>query len=78
MRELSTAAVAERSPLLNAKEAAAFLTISLRSLQARAEFPRVNVSPLGSQRAMWRYRRADLEDYIDKHTIIPFRQEAFT
>lgn len=75
LRELGHLRANDPTALLRPKEAAAFLAISLRALQSRADIPRVDMSPPGSERAMWRYRRADLEQLIAMRTIASFHHE---
>jgi hypothetical protein len=75
MRELAATPGAQAGALLRPKEAAAYLAVSLRALQSRADIPRVDMSPPGSERAMWRYCRADLDRLIAMRTIAPFLHE---
>ena len=75
VRELGRATASNADALFRPKEAARFLAISLRALQGRADIPRVDMSAPGSSRAMWRYRRADLEQLIAFRTIAPFLHE---
>jgi len=76
VRDPTSVPAADADSLLVSKDAAKFLAISLRLLQSRADIPRVNVSPPGSERPMWRYRRGDLIEFIARSTILPFRREA--
>lgn len=75
MRELGRTPAAQAGALLTSKQAAAYLAISLRALQGRADIPRVNIAPPGSERAMWRYCRADLDQLIAMRTIAAFQRE---
>jgi hypothetical protein len=75
LRELARTPAAQAGALLTSKQAAAYLAISLRALQSRADIPRVDMSPPGSERAMWRYCRADLDRLIAMRTIAAFDHE---
>jgi hypothetical protein len=75
MRELARTPTAQAGALLTSRQAAAYLAISLRALQSRADIPRVNIAPPGSERAMWRYCRADLDQLIAMRTIAAFDHE---
>jgi len=75
VQELASVRAADPESLLSPRDAEKFLGISLRSLQDRADIPRINMSPLGSKRMMWRYRRSDLIEYAARRTIQPFPRE---
>jgi hypothetical protein len=78
MRQLKRSSSAEPNGLLRPQEAADYLAISLRSLHSRADIPRVDIGAPGSARAMWRYRRADLDQIISMRTVVPFFHESAT
>jgi len=60
--------------LLTAKQAAAWLQISLRQLVDRADIPRLDVAPSGAERSQWRYRIVDLEAFAEARVIAPYAQ----
>jgi hypothetical protein len=49
---------------LSRAEAAAYLGVSLRRLEGDSSVPKFNVARLGAKRATWRYRRADLDEWM--------------
>jgi len=57
-----------RDALLTIKQAAALLSMSVRTLQARRDIARLDVRPPGSKRPMIRYRRDDINAYIASRT----------
>ncbi len=63
-------------PVLTPREAAAYLRMSERGLQDRADIPRVDIAAPGTERAMWRYRRADLETFIAKRLLNAWKEPA--
>jgi hypothetical protein len=60
-----------RPEYLTAAEAAAYIRVSLRWLQSTRAVPRVNLAAPGAYRAMWRYKRVDLDDYMARHAVGP-------
>lgn len=50
--------------LLNKREAAAYLKVSIRWLETNPDIPKVNLARLASKRAIIRYRKSDLDSYI--------------
>jgi hypothetical protein len=49
---------------LTTAEAAEYLRVSSRWLQAHPTVPRVNLADPDARRAMWRYRRQDLDAHM--------------
>lgn len=58
--------------LLTIKQAAAYLRLSPRHLQDRADIPRVNVSAPGAGKPAWRYRVEDLEQFAASRNVNPY------
>lgn len=58
--------------LLTAKQAAAYLGLSPRHLQNRADIPRVDISAPGATRRQWRYRVGDLEAFAATRVTLPY------
>jgi hypothetical protein len=65
----------ERRGLLTLKQAADYLALSPRSLQDRADVPRVDIRDPASDRACWRYRREDLDTFAARRVVNPFSAE---
>lgn len=65
-----TSAVAESNAerLFRRSEAAHYLGVSLRWLEGRSDIPAVNLARAASRRAMLRYRRSDLDQFIARHS----------
>ena len=64
-----TSPVAESNAerLFRRSEAAHYLGVSLRWLEGRSDIPAVNLARAASRRAMIRYRRSDLDQFIARH-----------
>jgi hypothetical protein len=75
LRIAHRAAAAPAPPLevFTLAEAAEYLRISPRALQDRADIVRVDVSAPGADRAMWRYRKADLDRFLASRVVNPLR-----
>ena len=56
-------------PLLTTAQAAAYLGISERHLQDRADIPRLDVGPPRGARPLWRYRLSDLEAFAARRVV---------
>ena len=54
--------------ILTQAQAASYLGISIRSLQDRADVPRHDIRPPGSRKAQWRLVRAELDQWVARHT----------
>ena len=57
-------------------EAAEYLRMSARALQNRADIPRVDISAPGSDRPMWRYRKVDLDRFLEMRVVNPLPSAA--
>lgn len=58
-----------RDRLLSRQEAAEYLRTSVRWLESQRTIPTVNIAAPNSRRAMVRYRRADLDRYIESRSV---------
>lgn len=58
--------------LLTVSQAAAYLGVSVRHIQDRADIPRVDISAPGAGRPQWRYRVADLEQFSARRVVAPY------
>ena len=58
--------------LLTVAQAAAYLGLSPRHLQDRADIPRVDVSAPGAARPAWRYRVQDLEQFAARRVVVAY------
>jgi excisionase family DNA binding protein len=55
------------SPLLDLKEAAAYLRLSVRALRDACNAGRITHTRL--DRLNWRFRKADLDDFVARRTV---------
>ena len=62
-------------PLLTIAGAAAYLGLSVRHLQDRADVPRIDVSAPGATKPQWRYRLTDLEAFAASRLVSPRPQD---
>ena len=58
------------------EEAAAYLRISPRALQDRADIPRCDIAAPGASRPMWRYRKLDLDRFLALRVVNPLPDPA--
>ena len=56
-------------PLLTIAGAAAYLGLSVRHLQDRADVPRIDISAPGATKPQWRYRLTDLEAFAASRLV---------
>ena len=63
--ETPSDSVAARDGLLTRKQAAEYLNVSIRWLEETALVPRVDLSRPGARRATIRYRRSDLDAFVE-------------
>jgi hypothetical protein len=56
--------------LLSRREAAEYLHTSVRWLESQRTIPTVNIAAPNSRRAMVRYRRADLDRFLDSRMVL--------
>lgn len=50
-------------------EAARYLRLSIRTLEARSDIPAHDVRPPGTAKACWRYIRSELDAWVARHTF---------
>lgn len=55
---------AQDRALLTRKDAAEYLSLSLRRLEGDPSIPKINVAPPGSHRPSWRYEPTALDKWV--------------
>lgn len=58
---------AQDRALLTRRDAAEYLSLSLRRLEGDSSIPKINVALPGSRRPSWRYEPTELDKWVAQH-----------